>query len=343
MVSHNPPQQFIDWVRRRMDGLQELRVGPFAAASSGSSNETKLFSVSYQAVRPVTERLVLRGLPSGRGLFPKYDLNLQVGVMRALRGTRLQVPNVRWQEDDPTVLGTPFMIMDHIEGDTPSDSPPGFHGHGLFFEASRARRESMWWAVLEQMVALHALDWRSLDLPALPGMGQSMAESMSSQLRQLERWLEWAEAADIPVIDRGLQWLRDRPPESSRLSLVWGDARPGNVIYRDDRIVAVLDWELATVGRPEFDLSYFMWQAEVTAEVNGLPRLAGLPDRDATYSMYELMSGRAIEDPRHAEMFTLVRLAIMIALGVRASVNPNQSRAYLENNVVMRRLGTLLS
>jgi aminoglycoside phosphotransferase (APT) family kinase protein len=341
-VSHNPPQQFVDWMRLRLDRVRELRVSPFTAASSGSSNETKLFAVSYQAAEPVTERLVLRGTPHGRGLFPKYDLHLQVGVMRALRGTKISVPTVRWHEEDAAVLGAPFMVMDFIDGTIPSDAPPGFHGHGLFFDASTERRVSMWWAVLEQMVALHSIDWRSLDLPALPGMGKTVADSMSSHLRHLEGWLEWAEAGAIPVIDRGLQWLRDTPAEASRLSLVWGDARPGNVIYKDGRIVSVLDWELATVGRPEFDLSYFMWQADVTAEVNDIPRLAGLPDRDATYAMYESMSGRAIEDPMHAEMFTLVRLAIMIALGVRASVHRKQSRAYLENNVVMRRLNALL-
>lgn len=342
-MSLKPPDLFVDWIRKQLPEAVEIEVSPFGATSSGSSNDTKLFTLSCKNPDPMTERLVLRKIPAGRGLFPKYDLHLQASVMRALAGTKLPVPVVRWYEQDPAVMGSPFMVMEHIEGSIPSDSPPGFHGHGLFFDASLDRRAAMWWAVLEQMAMLHSLDWRALELPRLTGMSETVGGSMTRQIEHLEHWLAWAKAGPIPLIDRGLQWLRDTPAKATRLSLLWGDARPGNVIYRNDQVVAVLDWELATVGRPEFDLCYFMWQAEVTAEVNDMKRLIGLPDQASTFARYETLSGHKIQDPAHAEMFALVRLAVMIALGVRASVNQKQSRSYLMNNVVMRRLESLLS
>jgi aminoglycoside phosphotransferase (APT) family kinase protein len=240
-------------------------------------------------------------------------------------------------------MGTPFAVMEFIEGAIPSDAGLGFHGHGLFFDASIERRQTMWWAVLERMVELHALDWRALDLPSLPGRADTMEGSMAGQLALLERWLAWADPGPLPLVSQGLQWLRETPPQASRLSLLWGDARPGNIIFRDDRAAAVLDWELATIGRPEFDLFYLLYQAEVTAEREGMPRLPGLPDRDSTLSRYAQLVGRKLEDPLHAEMFTLVRLAVMIALGVRAAISDTQSRAYLEDNVVLRSLSALLA
>ncbi|MET0656699.1 MAG: phosphotransferase, partial [Steroidobacteraceae bacterium] len=189
----------------------------------------------------------------------------------------------------------------------------------------------------------HALNWRVLGLPPLPGMGATIRESMASHIALFEHWLQWADLGSLPLIEQGLQWLRDTPPQASRLSLVWGDARPGNVIFREHRAVAVLDWELATIGRPEFDLFYLIYQAEVTAEREGVPRLPGLPDREDTLKKYAQLAGRELEDVVHAEMFTLVRLAVMIALGVRAAINDRQSRAYLEDNVVMRSLRSLLA
>src|SRR4029453_13413516 len=144
----------------------------------------------------------------------------------------------------------------------------------------------LWWVVLEKMVELHALDWRGLDLPALPGRADTLEQSMAGQLALLERWLAWADLGPLPLIAQGLQWLHDNPPRASRLSLLWGDARPGNVIFAHDRAAAVLAWELATIGRPELYLFYLLYQAEVTAEREGQPRLPGLPDRDSTLSKY---------------------------------------------------------
>ncbi|MET0984179.1 MAG: phosphotransferase family protein [Steroidobacteraceae bacterium] len=334
---------FVAWIQQRLPDAHDIQVTPFRAASSGQSNETKLFDLTYRMPELKTEGLVLRRAPGGRGLFPEYDLDMQVGVMRALAATRVPVPVVRWYEPDNAVLGAPFVVMEFIDGAIPSDLPPGFHGHGLFFDAPIERRQTMWYAVMQRMVELHALNWRVLGLPQLPGIGDTMQESMASHLALFERWLKWADLGALPLIEQGLQWLRDTPPQASRLSLLWGDARPGNVIFREHRAVAVLDWELATIGRPEFDLFYLIYQAEVTAERDGQPRRAGMPDRNDTLKKYSQLAGRKLEDLVHAEMFALVRLAVMIALGVRAAINDRQSRAYLEDNVVMRSLRSLLA
>src|SRR5262245_60846109 len=133
-MSTDTQEAFVAWIHRRLPDARDIQVTPFRAASSGQSNETRLFDLSYRMPELKVERLVLRRAPQGRGLFPEYDLDVQVGVMRALAATRVPVPVVRWYEPDNSVLGTPFVVMEFIDGAIPSDLPPGFHGHGLVFD-----------------------------------------------------------------------------------------------------------------------------------------------------------------------------------------------------------------
>lgn len=326
-----------EWIRRRLHDARDVELGPFEAASSGTSNETRLFTLRFDRNGPQSERLVLRSTPPGRGLFPDYDLGLQAGVMRALAPTPVPVPVVRWYEPDADILGSPFLIMDHVKGATPSDTPPGFHGRGLFFDATPADRAAMWWALMARMIELHALDWRSLALPRMTGMATTPRACIDQQIDLLQRWLDWSEVSPPPVLERGLAWLRDTPPPPSRLSLVWGDARPGNVLYRDGRVAALLDWEIASIGFPAFDLGYLIWSAEVLADVNGMPRLEGLPTREATIARYEAMTGEAL-DFGHAEIFSLVRLTVMACVGGRNAANDPYFERFMKESVTVRQL-----
>src|SRR5262245_29386413 len=100
---------FVAWLQQRLPAAHDIEVSPLRAASSGQSNETKLFDLTYRMPELRSERLVLRRTPAGRGLFPEYDLDVQVGVMRALAPTPVPVPVVRWYEPDNAVLGVPFV------------------------------------------------------------------------------------------------------------------------------------------------------------------------------------------------------------------------------------------
>lgn len=318
-------------------------ISDLAPVSSGASNDTHLFSVSTLdgGGAEQTLRYVLRTVRDGRGLFPEYDLAMQAGVMRALAPTTVPTPTVRWADFGSDVLGSPFVIMEHVAGRTPSDRPPGFHGHGLFFEASPAGRAAMWWRVLEQMASLHALDWTALDLPPLVGMADRVADSLEQQIALLERWMEWGEIARLPVLERAFDWLRTTATPEAPLSLLWGDGRPGNVLFRDGRVAAMLDWELATVGPAGFDVGYLVWSAEMLANVNDTPRLPGLPSREETVAEYQRLAGREI-DFDYAEVFALARLTVMAYLGgPQAAIDPYFER-FMRDCVTMRRLEELL-
>ena len=203
----------------------------------------------------------------------------------------------------------------------------------------------MWLAAVEAMAAVHRFDWRSSPLAARFGNPTSGSAAITGQIAQIESWL--AQAATLgpfPVIEHGLEWLRNNPPDYSELSLLWGDARPGNLIYRGTTVAAVLDWEMAGIGPAEFDLFYFLLADEVVAELNAVPRLAGLPSREATIAAWERCVGRHAENIRHAEIFVATRFAALMALVVRLTPSGlDDPRALLTDNIPTKRLAALLA
>jgi len=336
-------REFEDWLRARLPGRDNIRITDVGTPNTGLSSQTLLFTLNYTYPEEKSERLVLRAGPRGAGLFPSYDMEMQARTIRALKASAIPVPLVRWYEPDTAVIGTPFFIMEFIEGEVPSDTAPGFHGQGLFFDATESERVAMWRAGIENMAALHGLDWKNLELPAMPGWADNAEEAIASQIQLLENWIRWGKMENIELIQRGMLWLKQTPVPSERLSLLWGDARPGNIIYREGMPVALLDWELASVGLPEFDLFYWWWSSVILAQVNGVESLKGLPDRAMTIAMYEKATGRCVADVfRYAETFAVLRLAIMGVLGVRACVSEVYSNDFLMANPAMRALEAAL-
>jgi len=338
-MSVNLGAGFEGWLREKLPNAKNLKLADIQVPSSGMSAETRLFSIDYEDPRPKSERLVLRCGPRGAGIFPDYDLGFQVGVMRSLYPTQVPVPRVRWYEADDSIIGSPFVVMEHIEGTVPSDTAPGFHGQGLFFQAAVDERAAMWRSGIEQMALLHSLDWRSLGLPPLPCAADNAAATMRGQIDLLQGWMDWGDMHAIAPIQQGMKWLRDTELPTQRTSLVWGDARPGNIIYRDGEPVALLDWEIASIGLPEFDLFYWWWSSEMLAEVNHVERLPGLPGKEETIAMYEAAAGRSIADVAdYAEKFAVLRLAIMNVLGIKAAVSDAYTHELLLDNCAIKAL-----
>jgi aminoglycoside phosphotransferase (APT) family kinase protein len=116
------------------------------------------------------------------------------------------------------------------------------------------------------------------------------------------------------VVHDALSWLHSHPPaERHPTRLLWGDARLGNIIFRDGEVAAVLDWEMITLGQPETDLAWFLHLDRHLSEGVGVPRLAGLPDRAATVSRYAELLGRPMEHFDYYAVFAALRHALLAA------------------------------
>jgi len=308
------------WLRDRLPRARDLVVSGVRTPSAGSgfSSETLLFDAAWtEDATPLRVALVARVAPTAYRLFPDPRFEDQCRVMHILdRDTDVPLPAVRWFEVGSEPLGAPFIVMDHVAGLVPGDVPP-YHQDGWVVQASPAERERLWWGAVDVLAGIHRLDVDALGLRFVdrPEYGRT---GIDQQLGYYERFLEWAGAGELPDARRALAWLRARQPdEVGRPSLLWGDARIGNVIFRDCEPRAVLDWEMVTLGQPEVDLAWFLYFDRHHSEGSGTTRLAGFPSAGETVARYERLLGRPMRDLDYYEVFAALRFAIIMArLGV---------------------------
>ncbi len=341
-------KRLAEWLPRRLPGARALRVGPLEApANTGFSNDTLLFEVRFErGGQEVSQGLVARLEPGGPPVFPEYDLAFQCRILEILGSrTEIPVPALVGLEEDPDWLGAPFYVMERVEGRIPTDNPP-YHAGGWMHDAAPAEREAIWWAGFDTLAAIHRLDWRALGLDFVDTKAEGRTP-LERQLRYYEHYLAWAtRSRRNRLAEEGLAWLREhRPAEEEPVGFCWGDARIGNMIFRDGRCVAVLDWEMATLGNPEQDLAWALFLDRHHSEGVGAARLAGFPERDATVARYEARTGSSVRHLHYYEVFAAFRFSVImmrVAQGMKElGVLPADSDFEVDNTVT-RLLAKLL-
>jgi aminoglycoside phosphotransferase (APT) family kinase protein len=305
------------WIASRLppDARPELSALEIPQGA-GHSNETLLFDATWrEGGAPRTQRFVARVKPGGRGVFPEYDMRLQYRCMEILGATTIPVPRMLWFEEDPSILGQPFYVMERVDGLVPGDNPP-FAVMGWLAESSAADQARLWRNSLEVLARLHALDWRRIGLGFLdrPRYG---AEGFPQQLGYYAEYLPWAKAGTAhPLLDDTFAWLHaHRPADLGPVVLNWGDARISNMMYRDYVPVAVLDWEMACTGPAEVDLAWFWFLCWFLTGGLGIENLPGFPDRDGTAAIYESITKRPVRNLDYFEVWAAFRFGvIMVAI-----------------------------
>lgn len=253
--------------------------------SNGMSSETVPFTAVWdEGGNRITRRYVARVTPRPEDVpvFPSYRLDHQFRVMQLARElTAVPVPAVHWYEGDASVLGTPFFVMDRIEGRIPPDVMPYTMGANWFYDATPAAQRALQDHTVDVLAALHAIP-DATHIFAFLNDG-TPDDALTQRFRWMRDWYDFS-AADLtrsPLIDRCVQWLQDNWPDPRSLSepvLLWGDARIGNVIYHDMTPAAVLDWEMATLGPRELDVAWLIFAHQFFQETALLAGMPGLPD-----------------------------------------------------------------
>jgi aminoglycoside phosphotransferase (APT) family kinase protein len=340
----------LKWFGARLPKATDVWVSEISAPSfTGFSNETLMFDAGWTEDGQANRRsLVARVQPTAYSVFLESEFETQYRVMETL-GTRteVRVPRIEGYETDPSVLGAPFFVMDKIEGRIPGDSPP-YHTEGWVTEIGPEERESMWWSGLEQMAKIHGLDWRDLGLEFLDNRARGRP-GLEQQLAYYEEYFAWAKTLQIPprpnpVAEGALAWIKSHLPEANEpLQLCWGDSRVGNMIFRDGACVAVLDWEMVTLGNPVQDLAWWLFLDRHHSEGTGVPRLEGFPSYEDTVHRYQDLTGFGVtpEQLRFYEIFAGFRFAVImmrvIQLAIRFELMPADTD-YTVNNIVTQLL-----
>ncbi len=289
------------------------QVSEASAPGNGMSSETVLFEMT---ARGETERYAARLAPTADvyPVFPEYDIELQANCMKVVRAhTDVPAPEVRWLELDTKWLGTQFLVMKRMFGEAPPDIPP-YVFMGWVADATPEQRAAMQRNTLEALAKLHRLTPANADLDFLarPQHGKT---ALDQQVGYQRWYYEWArEGTSYPLIDRTFAWLEDHRPEEGETVLNWGDSRVGNILYRDFAPVAVLDWEMATLGPREVDLAWMIFLHRFFDDMAGRFGMPGMKDfmrRDVVIAEYEELTGHVVRNLEWFEVFAAQRFAIV--------------------------------
>jgi aminoglycoside phosphotransferase (APT) family kinase protein len=305
-------ERLLGWLVAKLPGARAVELSELSGpAATGFSNDTLLFELRYREDgQRVTRSLVCRIEPTGSGVFPRYDVAQQYRIMRALRASRVPVPEMAWLEPDPSVLGAPFFVMERVAGRIPSDNPT-YHTAGWVVEIPAEERRALWESAVDALAEIHRQDPDALGVQLeAPAPGSDTA---AWQLAHWSRYYDWVAAGSgKPLLAAALRWLHEHRPKSDARRLCWGDARIGNMIFEGGRCVAVLDWEMATLGPPEMDLGWFLYMDRHHHECVGAPRLPGFPSRDETVARWQHRVGTRARHLEYWEAFAAFRFAAIM-------------------------------
>jgi aminoglycoside phosphotransferase (APT) family kinase protein len=303
------------WMRLNVDDFRgALSARQFGV---GQSNPTYLLEAGGR-------RYVLRRKPPGTLLPSAHAVDREYRIIRALAGSDVPVPRVYALCADDAVIGSMFFVMEYIEGRMyPDTKMPG---------ASAAERAAIYDAINEAAARLHRVDYAALGLGDYGKPGNFFARQIDRFTRQYRA----AEMEKIEAMDRLIEALPHCIPASEETAIFHGDFKMDNMIFHptDHRVLAVLDWELSTLGDPRADFAYtaMIWRLtpeEYRLGIAGLERLGmGIPTEAEYVQAYCRRTGRAaIEDWDFFIVFNLFRLAsILQGLMVRA-IKGNASNA----------------
>ena len=275
--------------------------------AGGQSNPT--FFVSYD-----DRRLVVRKQPPGELLPSAHAIDREYRVIRALMATDAPVPPALHYCDDRSIVGTPFYVMERVEGRV-------FHDCALPGVAP-ADRLAMYQSMARTLAALHNVNFDSIGLSDY-GRPNHYFE------RQIRRWTrqwELSRTRDDSNIERLARWLPRHIPVDDAASVVHGDYRIGNLIFHptEPRVVAILDWELSTLGHPLADLAHCA-MAWLTApqEYGGVEGLdlesLGIPDLAAFEAAYAAQARHGLSLAPFHKAFALFRWSVIFE-GIAARV-----------------------
>ncbi|KQR84119.1 phosphotransferase family protein [Sphingomonas sp. Leaf343] len=267
-----------EWMSAHVDGFQ----GPLAYAkfAGGQSNPT------YRLDTP-SRAYVLRRKPFGPILPSAHAVEREYRVIAGLHPTGFPVPQPFGLCEDVTVIGSAFYVMEMVEGRTIWD--------GAMPDLTPPERRAHYDAMVDTLAALHATDVAAAGLVDYGKPGNYFE-------RQVARWTKQYRAAEtehMPSIEKLIEWLPRTLPEQTRTAIVHGDYRVDNMIFSagEPRVIAVLDWELSTLGDPLADFSYFLmnWVTEPEGR-SGVMGLAGpetgIPTIEEVVARYCAATGR---------------------------------------------------
>ena len=272
--------------------------------------------------------LIVRRPPRGPLPPSAHDVLREARVLRALEG-QARVPRVLAVCDDDAVIGAPFYVMERVPGHVVTGEVPA----ALDTVEDRTR---MGEELVDALVEIHAVDWQAA---GLEGFGKPSGY-LERQLRRFLGLWDHNRTREIPEVEQVGDWLRSNMPESPAATVVHGDYRLGNTMFALEapaRMVAVFDWEMATIGDPLADVGYLTatWIDRSDPplgmfELSKVTREEGFPGRDDLVARYEEKSGRSMTDIRWYRTLALWKSIVFMEGNYKRATSGSTDDPYLK-------------
>jgi aminoglycoside phosphotransferase (APT) family kinase protein len=317
LIVREPLEEFLD--------AQGLGSGPIDAEPVGDGHSNVTF-----LVRRGDQRFVLRRPPRPPLPPSAHDVLREARLLRALETTPVRVPRVLAVCEDDALLGVPFYVMEEVHGTVITARVPPALDH----PDARAGIGS---DLIGALAEVHAVDWREV---GLEGFGKPSGY-LERQLRRFNGLWEYNKTRELARVQEVADWLAARMPESPETTIVHGDYRLGNVMVADDpppRVVAIFDWELATLGDPLADVGYLTvtWVEHSDAPdtmfsaLSAVTREEGFQTRDELTALYEERSKRSVSDLRWYQTLALWKAAVFMEGNYKRSLAGSTDDPYLK-------------
>lgn len=286
------------------------------ALTGGQSNPTFLLSSGKQ-------KLVLRKKPPGALLPSAHAVDREYRVMKALQGSDVPVPKLFAFSDDSSIVGTPFYLMEFLEGRVIVDqSLPGM---------TRTERTAIYMEMNRIIAALHQVNPEAVGLGDFGRAGNYFGRQIARWSRQYQE----SRTEDIEALNALIEWLPQNIPQGDQTTIVHGDYRLDNLVFHptEPRAIGLLDWELATLGHPLADFAYHCMSWHIPASLwRGIGGLdlneLGIPSEEDYVKQYSTITGfSGIEHWDFYIAYNLFRMAAILQGIARRAVDGTAASA----------------
>jgi aminoglycoside phosphotransferase (APT) family kinase protein len=319
LIVREPLQRFLDEHGLGSGDIEAERIG------EGHSN------VTYE-IRRGGERYVLRRPPRPPLPPSAHDVLRESRLLAAIEPADVRTPRILATADDESILGVPFYVMAYEEGTVITGSvPPALD------DPDGRRRTSE--ELVDALVEMHAVDWEKC---GLEGFGKPTGY-LDRQLRRFGGLWEHNKTRELPLVQEVGDWLAANKPESPKATIVHGDYRLGNVMFANDapaRLIAIFDWEMATIGDPLADVGYMTgtWseppegedRARTMFDYMTVTHAEGFLKRDELVARYEERSGRSMSDLRWYQALAIWKAAVFMEGNYKRSLAGTTDDPYLK-------------
>jgi aminoglycoside phosphotransferase (APT) family kinase protein len=315
LIVREPLQEFLD---HHGLGEGEIQAEPIG---EGHSNVTYLITRG-------DERYVLRRPPRPPVPPSANDVLRESRVLGALQTTDVPTPDVLVVCDDEAVIGAPFYVMPFLEGEViTTEMPPELDN------PEQRRRTAM--ELVDALAQVHDVDWHACGL-------DSFAKHTGYLERQVNRFLglwEYSKTRELPLVQEVGEWLQANMPETPQTTIVHGDYRLGNTMFDTSapaKLIAIFDWEMATLGDPLADLGYMTatWSRPggsfgTTFDLTTVTHADGFPEREELVERYAQTSGRSVSDMKWYQALAIWKATVFMEGNYKRAMLGNSDDPYL--------------